>query len=102
MFRMRFFKKPKETNSRDIENKVDDGLSKLFDNNFRAVIKKMVYTAILSGESHFYIVVPDSDDPSKPPLKKGFPCLCYNFGEVIDDRSYFPKNINESRIISMK
>lgn len=31
----------------------------------------MVYTAILSGESHFYIVVPDSDDPHKP-LKKGF------------------------------
>ncbi len=69
MFRMKFFKKPKETklfpvseytphqdqlrlahqiaeiyagfaSSRDIEHKVDDGLSKLFDNNFRAVIKK--------------------------------------------------------------
>ncbi|MCD2421029.1 DUF1073 domain-containing protein, partial [Borreliella burgdorferi] len=79
----------------------DDGLSKLFDNNFRAVIKKMVYTAILSGESHFYIVVPDSDDPHKP-LKKGFPCLCYNFGEVVDGRSYFLKNIHESRIITMK
>ncbi|WP_233464679.1 hypothetical protein [Borreliella bavariensis] len=59
MFRMRFFKKPKETNSRDIEHKVDAGLSKLFDNNFRAVIKKMVYKAILSGESYFYIVVPE-------------------------------------------
>ncbi|MCD2421030.1 DUF1073 domain-containing protein, partial [Borreliella burgdorferi] len=79
----------------------DDGLSKLFDNNFRAVIKKMVYTAILSGESHFYIVVPDSDDPHKP-LKKGFPCLCYNFGEVVDGGSYFLKNIHESRIITMK
>ncbi len=56
---MRFFKKPKETNSRDIEHKVDAGLSKLFDNNFRAVIKKMVYKAILSGESYFYIVVPE-------------------------------------------
>lgn len=59
MFRMRFFKKPKETNSRDIKHKVDDGLLKLFDNNFRAVIKKMVYTAILSGKSYFYIVVPE-------------------------------------------
>ncbi|WP_434792934.1 anti-CBASS Acb1 family protein (plasmid) [Borreliella burgdorferi] len=87
--------------SRDIEHKVGDGLSKLFDNNFRAVIKKMVYTAILSGESHFYIVIPDSDDPHKP-LKKGFPCLCYNFGEVIDGSSYFLKNVHESRIINMK
>ncbi|MCD2418612.1 DUF1073 domain-containing protein, partial [Borreliella burgdorferi] len=65
------------------------------------MIKKMVYTAILSGESHFYIVVPDSDDPHKP-LKKGFPCLCYNFGEVVDGGSYFLKNIHESRIITMK
>ncbi|WP_267502828.1 hypothetical protein [Borreliella garinii] len=61
----------------------------------------MVYTAILSGESHFYIVVPDSNDPQKP-LKKGFPCRCYNFGEVLDEGSYFLKNIHESRIISMK
>ncbi len=87
--------------SRDIEHKVDDGLSKLFDNNFRSVIKKMVYTAILSGESHFYIVVPDSKDPNKP-LKQGFPCLCYNFGEVIDNNSYSLKNIHNSRVISMK
>ncbi|SCW44869.1 Protein of unknown function [Borreliella japonica] len=130
MFGMKFFKKPKKiklfpaseyishkdqlrlahqvaeiyagfASSRDIEHKIGDGLSKLFDNNFRAVIKKMVYTAILSGESNFYIVVPDSDDPKKP-LKKGFPCLCYNFGEVLDEGSYFLKNIHESRIISMK
>ncbi|WP_031530988.1 anti-CBASS protein Acb1 family protein [Borreliella garinii] len=130
MFGMKFFKKNKETklfpvseytphqdqlrlahqvaeiyagfaSSRDIEHKVGDGLSILFDNNFRAVIKKMVYAAILSGESHFYIVVPDSDDPQKP-LKKGFPCRCYNFGEVLDEGSYFLKNIHESRIISMK
>lgn len=87
--------------SRDIEHKVGDGLSKLFDNNFRAIIKKMVYKAILSGESHFYIVVPDSDDPKKP-LKKGFPCLCYNFGEVVESNSFFLKNIHESRVISMK
>ncbi|ACJ73326.1 MULTISPECIES: anti-CBASS protein Acb1 family protein [Borreliella] len=87
--------------SRDIEHKIGDGLSKLFDNNFRAIIKKMVYKAILSGESHFYIVVPDSDDPKKP-LKKGFPCLCYNFGEVVESNSFFLKNIHESRVISMK
>ncbi|WP_417903326.1 anti-CBASS protein Acb1 family protein [Borreliella burgdorferi] len=87
--------------SRDIEHKIGDGLSKLFDNNFRAIIKKMVYKAILSGESHFYIVVPDSDDPKKP-LKKGFPCLCYNFGEVVESNSFFLKNIHESRGISMK
>ncbi|WP_418904982.1 hypothetical protein [Borreliella lusitaniae] len=61
----------------------------------------MVYTAILSGESNFYIVIPDSDGPQKP-LKKGFPCLCYNFGEVIDENSYFIKNVHESRIVSMK
>ncbi len=61
----------------------------------------MVYKAILSGESHFYIVVPDSDDPKKP-LKKGFPCLCYNFGEVVESNSFFLKNIHESRVISMK
>lgn len=130
MFGMKFFKKNKETklfpvseytphqdqlrlahqvaeiyagfaSSRGIEHKVGDGLSILFDNNFRAVIKKMVYTAILSGESHFHIVFPDSDDPQKP-LKKGFPCLCYNFGEVFDEGSYFLKNIHESRIINMK
>ncbi|WP_420025369.1 hypothetical protein QIA36_05330 (plasmid) [Borreliella yangtzensis] len=100
MFGIKFFKKPKKitlfpaseytshkdqlrlahqvaeiyagfASSRDIEHKIGDGLSKLFDNNFRAVIKKMVYIAILSGESNFYIVVPDSDDPKKP-LKKGF------------------------------
>lgn len=87
--------------SRDIEHKIGDGLSKLFDNNFRAIIKKMVYKAILSGESHFYIVVPDSDDPKKP-LKKGFPCLCYNFGEVVESNSFFLKNIHKSRVISMK
>ncbi|WP_234926698.1 hypothetical protein [Borreliella valaisiana] len=130
MFRMKFFKKPKETklfpvseytphqdqlklahqiaeiysefiSSRDIEHKVGDGLLKLFDNNFRAVIKKMAYTVILSGKSHFYIVVPYSNDPHKP-TKKGFSCLCYNFGEVLDESSYFLNNIHKSRIISMK
>lgn len=130
MFRMSFFKKPIEkklfpvseyiphqdslrlahqiaeiyagfASSRDIEHKIGDGLSKLFDNNFRDIIKKMVYKAILSGESHFYIVVPDSDDPKKP-LKKEFPCLCYNFGEVVESNSFFLKNIHESRVISMK
>ncbi|WP_247067842.1 DUF1073 domain-containing protein (plasmid) [Borrelia puertoricensis] len=87
--------------SRDIEHKRGDGLSKLFDNNFRGVIKKMVYTAILSGESAFYIVVPDSEDPSVP-LRQGFPCLCFNFGEVCsrDDSSF--ENIHPTRVVKMK
>ncbi|AHH13421.1 Hypothetical protein BHO_0121000 (plasmid) [Borrelia hermsii YBT] len=87
--------------SRDIEHKKGDGLDKLFDNNFRGVIKKMVYTAILSGESAFYIVVPDSEDP-RTPLRRGFPCLCFNFGEVCNGYDYSFENIHPTRVVKMK
>ncbi|UPA17206.1 DUF1073 domain-containing protein (plasmid) [Borrelia coriaceae] len=87
--------------SRDIEHKTGDGLSKLFDNNFRGVIKNMVYKAILTGVSAFYIVVPDSEDP-RTPLKCGFPCLCFNFGQVCNGDDYSFENIHPTRIIKMQ
>ncbi|ATQ15461.1 DUF1073 domain-containing protein (plasmid) [Borrelia miyamotoi] len=87
--------------SRDIEHKKGDGLDRLFDNNFRGIIKKMVYTAILAGESAFYIVVPDSEDPSTP-LKNGFPSLCYTFGEVCSGDGYSFENIHPTRIVKMQ
>ncbi|AHH07159.1 Hypothetical protein BCD_1093 (plasmid) [Borrelia crocidurae DOU] len=87
--------------SRDIEHKKGDGLDVLFDNNFRSVIKKMVYTSIISGESAFYIVVPDSEDP-RTPLKDGFESRCFNFGEVCDADDFSVDHIHPTRVIKMK
>ncbi|QMU99658.1 DUF1073 domain-containing protein (plasmid) [Borrelia sp. A-FGy1] len=86
--------------SRDIYNNKGDGLDVLFNKNFRAVIKHMVYKAILSGESFFHIIIADSDDASKP-LRDDFSVLTQEFGQVWCAFDSKREDIHPTRVVKM-
>ncbi|UGQ16715.1 anti-CBASS protein Acb1 family protein [Borrelia sp. RT5S] len=86
--------------SRDIYHDKGDGLDILFNKNFRMIIKRMVYSAILTGESSFHIVIADSEDATTP-LRREFPVLTHNFGEVWSTSEAKHDNIHPTRIVKM-
>ncbi|WKC58527.1 phage portal protein [Borrelia sp. P9F1] len=86
--------------SRDIYHDKGDGLDILFNKNFRMIIKRMVYSAILTGESSFHIVIPDSDDAATP-LRQDFSVLTHNFGEVWSAADCRHRDIHPTRVVTV-